>query len=180
MKGFWGDGELSPLHREILKKNLFPGAVALDVGANIGDYSLYMARLGARVYAFEPGRIFWKLDKRCGERIVRYNIALLNEEGMRLFYDRHCSALASFDGTGKTVYPVATQRLDSFHLKPDFIKIDVEGFEGEVIDGAMETIRRYRPRLFVEAKNSEAIKKLMRLGYSCTRIDKENYLFGSL
>jgi FkbM family methyltransferase len=59
--------------------------------------------------------------------------------------------------------------LDSFHLIPYFIKVDVEGQEAQVIQGAIETIRKYKPVILIEIQSLEGYKLIgnfmEKLGY---------------
>jgi len=56
---------------------------------------------------------------------------------------------------------VECKKIDGMDIpKPDFIKIDVEGFELDVINGALETIRRYKPGIFVEIHSSDIGSKI--------------------
>jgi FkbM family methyltransferase len=145
-----------------------PGMTALDVGANVGAYSLLLGRwVGASgaVFAFEPAP-----DAYDGlQRHIHLNALDAIVTPVRAAVGA-APATAPFvvgatagesrlatptDDDARTVaVPVTT--LDEFcareHLTPDFIKIDVEGAELDVLRGARDTIRRTRGRLslFVE------------------------------
>lgn len=66
------------------------------------------------------------------------------------------------------------KKLDYFKLKPFFLKIDVEGYENKVLSGGLQTIKKYKPIIYVENQtnkfNSEIVKyfkkKLLRYGYA--------------
>ena len=76
--------------------------------------------------------------------------------------------------------------LDFYGLKPDFIKIDTEGFEGEVLDGAIETIRSSLPSILMELNGlseklysiskGSIITKLLDLGYFVYKVNR-NHVF---
>lgn len=57
------------------------------------------------------------------------------------------------------------KKLDDFKLKPYFIKVDVQGFEMEVLQGAEETIRKYKPIFLIESLKDEHKKFLRRYNY---------------
>jgi len=154
---------------------------AIDVGANRGLYTFLLSKLSRSVIAFEPQ--YWCANKiaACNKHnIIVKNVALSNQPGsLRLYipYDSHgipMDGLASFTympDSREQIVPVAS--LDDFNLtEVDFIKVDVEGHESEVIDGARETIVREKPILLVEieqrhqaASVNEVFEKIMVLGY---------------
>ena len=135
---------------------------AVDVGAHEGSYVHFMKRYARRVYAFEPvpslaEALAWKF----APRVVVRNIALSRESGtailrIPLLDGVPLSGLASLnEGAGATAaateIAVQTRPLDEvFAGDAGFIKIDVEGHEEAVLDGAARTIARCRPRLLVE------------------------------
>ena len=75
---------------------------------------------------------------------------------------------------------VKTKTLDSFNLpKVDFMKIDVEGYEAQVLSGAKETITKWKPKIYIEIweKNVDIISKILdEMGYSITKMSGLNYL----
>ncbi len=72
-------------------------------------------------------------------------------------------------------------KLDNIPIKEnrvDLIKIDVEGHEPFVLRGAIETIKKYRPVIFIELKSAEGDKILRNLGYTMEeQLSGENYLY---
>ena len=148
--------------RHVFVSLLREGMTVMDVGANLGLYSLLISRAvgpSGKVYAFEPvPEIFARLKEHIAlnnaTNIVPVPIALSDEKGTvkmsvagsRSSFFRHLS--------GKFV-EVQVERLDDFVEregieKVDAIKIDVEGAELRVIRGADKTIRRDKPILMVE------------------------------
>jgi FkbM family methyltransferase len=165
-----------------------PGALSIDVGANKGVYSYLLSRITDRVTAFEPNpKMYWVLSRSVPVNVDTYNVALSNEEGeaeMILPVQRS----GRYSNQGGTLQPrkmedsdkelgsirVAQRRLDAFGFKGvTFIKIDVEGFELEVLEGARETLARERPTLLVEIEErqnkrplAEAIGTVCDYGYT--------------
>lgn len=143
-----------------------PGAVCLDIGANIGFFAVYLARHcpGGRVVAFEPGKV--------NVEHLRRNIELNGLDNVEV------EARGVFDTTGTLTLNFTPQNpggsfisdtaidagdLESIEVvtidtwaedhnlqRLDIVKIDVEGSELRVIRGADRTLRRFKPALFVE------------------------------
>lgn len=145
-----------------------PGDLLLDVGANIGIHSLIGAYQGARVHTFEPlPRLAKRLRQnialnRLGSRIAVFEIALSNREGEATFYvasrkdDGSHSLVNGVPATSIEQIIVKTTTLDRHlekfgYITPNIIKIDVEGAEAWVLDGAHTTLTRSeRPVLIIE------------------------------
>jgi FkbM family methyltransferase len=145
----------------LVRRNVSPGAIAIDVGANIGLTSIIMARRLSRVLAFEPSPP--NLD------LLRRNLALNdldNVEVIAAAVSNRAGALAfhvaefgpgsqvvseGHFGRGAPTIEVRSVRLDSFGFpRIDFIKIDVEGHEPEVLAGARTLLERDRPLIHME------------------------------
>jgi FkbM family methyltransferase len=139
------------------------GAVAVDVGANEGVYAYALSEVGAVVHAFEANPVFAAFAAdMLGDRAEVHELALSNETGQASFFlplaedgsELHLAgnlknAHSQFDR--QTVIRVETRTLDAFNLRNvQFIKVDVEGSELEVLAGARETIARDHPGLLLE------------------------------
>jgi len=72
---------------------------------------------------------------------------------------------------------IEIKTIDSFNLNPDFIKIDTEGTEFEIIQGAKETILRSKPILYIENPKPELIQFLSDMGYRILRKGSNNTIF---
>ncbi len=125
------------------------GDVVFDVGAGNGGYTLPFGAFGARVYAFEPDRVrFNQLVYNISLNefnIKPYNWALSETED-----ERQITTDGGFRG-GVPCGLVKCMTLDSLARKPlDFIKIDVEGAEMDVLRGARQTLETLKPAVFVE------------------------------
>lgn len=154
---------------KILAEILEPGAVAVDAGSNIGAYSYNLSRLvsgSGMVFAFEPRTDVYRLSVRMMEKlgisnVVIENVGLSDSPGLASLYlppSHGRSALFPFpdlDGVGMEQVNLVT--LDEY-LKTrqlprlDFIKIDVEGHETDVILGARESIDNHKPLIYVEVE----------------------------
>jgi len=141
-----------------------PGTVALDVGCSIGMYAHEMARHAAKVIAFEANPKVAAFTARVVPRNVEViNVALSAAPGRaRLRIPRSAkgdgiSELGTIDAGNPLHAAIADsveiemKRLDDFAVANcSFIKIDVEGHEEAVIDGASDLIAAQRPILLVE------------------------------
>lgn len=132
--------------------------VGIDVGAHIGLLSYYMAARFQIVHAFEPVR----LHRRCFmQNVQKSNVylhpfALSNSEGVVALHTGPSSTGDTYVKEGGE-HSASMLTLDSFALNDvDFIKIDVEGSEGDVIRGATKTIMRNKPIIMVEQKGHDA------------------------
>jgi FkbM family methyltransferase len=143
---------------------LQPGGVLYDIGANAGYISLAaaQARRSAKVIAFEPLPALAEdvaLAAQLGgfDHLSVYNVALSAENGEAELFLPTQSVHASFVSReeGATRVKVPTVRLDDAVAAgilppPTVIKLDVEGAEMLVLDGAAETLRTHRPLICFE------------------------------
>ena len=174
-------GEYSEAEVDVFRILLRPGDVVVDAGANLGALTLPFSRFvgeTGQVVAFEPQRtLFYML---CGnlaintiENVTAVQAALGAAEGTILVPVLRPQAPLNFGGVsidGESGDPVRRRTIDSMTFaRLRLIKIDVEGAELGVIQGASETIRRLRPFLFVEndrqEKSAALIEALFALGY---------------
>lgn len=140
--------------------------VAIDVGANMGEYSYWMARHARGVVAFEPNTDLWpSLVRLAGRKVRLESAALSRTPGPGAFrYVQSNTGVATVepsnllsmveDRASVRQRTVDLRTLDSYSLdNVSFIKIDVEGHEEAVIEGARETLRRNRPVLLIESED---------------------------
>jgi len=131
----------------------------LDVGANIGTHSIYYAGFG-HVHCFEPNAVAFEClaHNMRGTNSSLYNVAVGADNG-------YITMTTPENGNYGAVYtqphgeiPVIT--IDSLHLNAcNFIKIDVEGDEVAVLEGARETIKEFKPIMCIESHPSTLIRK---------------------
>ncbi len=145
-----------------------PGAVVYDLGANVGIYSLLASlRVGpsGRVYAFEPlerNLLYLRrhLNMNNVQNCVILERAVCNREGTRPFSAAAWnSSMAHLSSNGDMLVPSTS--LDSCvygeeRLRPpDIIKVDVEGAEFEVLEGAARTLSEFHPTIFLEIHGTQ-------------------------
>lgn len=156
-----------------LKKILRDDDIFLDIGANLGMYSIIARELGAQAYSFEPEPIHVEFLKRNPNIYTQfYNIALSNEKGVAKFYvgpDSNLGSSSLIQGkvTDKnTVYDnsieVPTERLDNIITDKNIlkliriIKVDVEGNEENVVKGFEKILNYIKPDIWCEVRSEES------------------------
>ena len=125
--------------------------VCLDIGSHVGFWTRTLATRFNTVHCFEPNPTFIN----CFNMNIKNDNVILHEIGLS---NKDHTASQEFNSTVMTHTPgnVQCQPLDSFNLNNiDFIKIDVDGFEVEVLEGAVETITRNKPIINVEMKKQK-------------------------
>ena len=174
-------GEFSEHEVQGILSLLPEGGIALDIGANIGCLTIPIAKRASFVIAVEPQRItFQHLCANVALSALRnvhtIHAAMADKPGVIHITPPDWDSGANNGGFElKPVSggePVRVVTVDSLGLQRcDLIKIDVEGMEGAVIAGAVATITRCRPALYVEAdredKTPAMIEQLTGLGYKC-------------
>ncbi|MGP9813769.1 FkbM family methyltransferase [Rhodopseudomonas sp. NSM] len=163
----------------VLDRIVPEGAVTVDVGANCGLYTRKLARLSRKVHAFEPSRKMADLLRRTSAPNVSvHEIALSDRSGEADLIvpkddDQLIYGLASLEsgsaaqGRTTVAMKVATARLDAV-VEDDvaFVKIDVEGHELNVLEGASGLLDRCQPVCLIEAEDrhrAQATRKVFEL-----------------
>jgi len=138
------------------------GKTIIDAGSNIGGFSLFAVKNGAKkVYAFEPILLSSEIIKKnailngCEKNIIVYPIALGDTSGsIKMITDGVpgdvCASII-LDRPGANTVDVKIDTLDSFakNIKFNFIKMDVEGFENNILIGGKETIKKNKPMMVI-------------------------------
>lgn len=185
---FWLDRARGYLEPEmvLLPHLVKPGCQVVDVGGNRGVYAYRCWKLGARVDVFEPNPVClavlgaWSQGR---PRVKLHPVGLSDSAGSAELHipiddaGVEHDASASLDqhefGTERA-QTVSIATLDSFGLRGvTFIKIDVEGHEARVIDGAAATLAESRPALLVEIEQrhcavpiGEVFDRILAHGYA--------------
>jgi FkbM family methyltransferase len=146
-----------------LVMNAIDCRTAVDVGANIGNHTAFFSDWARRVVAIEPNPpIFARLkqfvDANCLSNVTCLQMALSDQDGELLLYaSRNRSHRATLESGAEIAEPlkVTVERGDHLFARLgatdiDFIKIDVEGHEREVLAGLAQTIANQRPVLSIE------------------------------
>ena len=130
-------------------------SVVVDIGANIGVLTAWFARRAHEVHAFEPApRALELLRMNAPSNATIHPLALGEESGLVRFTQAESLDMSAISDSG---IEVEIRTLDSYGLAPDLIKIDVEGFEPQVLRGARQTIARHRPLIMFEALSPDAL-----------------------
>jgi FkbM family methyltransferase len=163
--GVGGNWEADP--KRFFESRLRAGMTVVDIGANIGDYALVAAKAvgeRGRIYAFEPDPGNYDLlvrnarANRC-TNILPCNMAISNCTGeLTLYVDAEDSGRQSLAAGNvkvmKRSITVKSETLDHFFEniphKPDFLKIDAQGAEGLIIDGAKALLQTANFQMIIE------------------------------
>lgn len=172
--------------------------VLLDIGANIGNHSVFFSSMFKKIYAFEPNPVTYEVLRINSEyasnnkNIEHFNFGLSDAEDTLPFYVNSSniggSAIVSKDYNSSDTISVSVKQLDDIReIKNEFIsliKIDVEGHELNVLRGAKKTLTKNMPAILFEQQaseihdgSSEVINFLKELGYEFY-VTKKNFYFG--
>ena len=175
-----GEAELALLPRLADAKR-----ASLDVGANRGIYTYALLKCSATVHAFEPNpKLFAFLSRWAEGRAQLHSFALGDHAGTMALNIPMSSRGRGYSNQGGTLLPVTREfrsmpvevkRLDDLDLGDvGFIKVDVEGYEREVLAGGAALLRHCRPVLLVELEEKhtqrplpDMVAEICGYGYEC-------------
>ena len=190
--------EYEPSETKMIKKSLKRGMIGLDIGANIGYYSILMAERCKKVYSFEPQNDNYKILKRnillnnCENKIIPERKALANYTGRaalkinRFNNGGHSIAMKFNVLDRKAIETVDCIKLDDYFINkpnPEIIKMDVEGYEREVIQGGESVFKSAKFIAFENdaemlrrrGQEEDSIIKIFKgWGFKIARINKSN------
>jgi FkbM family methyltransferase len=176
-------GEWTEVESQLFEQIVKPGMTVLEAGSNVGAHTVSLAKLAGpagKLYAFEPQRRIFQI--MCANlalndigNVYAYQMGLGSEAGKMFLAPADYTAKDNFAGlslarTGIEQVEIGT--IDSFELAAlDFLKIDVEAMEMEVLKGGTATIARHRPMIFIENDrvdgSSSIIETLFGMHYRC-------------
>jgi len=167
-------GEFSVGEQEVFSRIVRPGALVVEVGANIGAHTVVLAGLAGNdgeVHAFEPQRIVFQalcanLALNNCTNVFAHQVAVGEHAGAILVSSPDPTVRSNFGGLslpgttfGENV-PLIT--LDSLDLPAcQLLKVDVEGMEVEVLKGAAQLINTYRPIMYLENDRIDRSEELL-------------------
>jgi len=192
-------GPYEPELARVMDAELSRARVFLDIGGNYGYYSVGFARRypALQVEAFEPipgtrAYLTRNRDLNAAANVSIHDTALGRSRGEIDFYfypegSGNASSRPMDEARQQTHLKLPVTTLDAWlqdrpATKPDFIKIDVEGAELWVLEGARETLRRHRPVVACELLRkwsrkfdyhpNDAIRFMREIGYSCFAVSE--------
>ncbi len=149
-----------------LKKNALIGGAVVDIGANIGNHSLFFSKYYNRVFSFEPNPRTFKLlelNAPLAENIKPFNFGISDSSGhvfMQQFRENMGgSRIVTLTGTTTKHIQIEVRTLDSvaneINVPIGLIKLDVEGHELAALIGARKTISHHRPIILFEQNSTD-------------------------
>lgn len=173
-RGYEWDGWM----RNYISKYYKQGTDILDIGGNIGYNALMFSDYGP-VHTFEP--LFYNIiNKNVSQNKLKNPVNVhpyglsSKQESLKIFYPKdtnygHCSVHQD-SGHSDKFDVINVEKLDDIYSGvPSLIKMDVEGHEKDVLEGANEIIKKYKPTLFIEIHDTEQQRMfpfLQNLGYT--------------
>lgn len=169
-------GVHEPIETDFVKKNVTEGSIVLDIGANIGYYTLLLAKLvgeKGKVYSFEPEPYNFNLLKKNVEtngyeNIILENAAVSNTGGKsKLFLSKGRSTHSLFTFKNKTENSIDVNliKLDEYFNnnplsnKISFVKLDVEGSELAAIQGMKSILEKNKQILLMIEFNARSLRE---------------------
>jgi len=169
-----------------IREFLVPGCVVLDIGANLGNHSVFLGKYcnPSQVHSFEPHPVMHKALKKnidlngLGNMVQAYAIALGETNTRGVIKDATPNNAGMSQVEVAPDGPVEIVQLDSFLgdklQRCDCIKLDVEGMELAVLRGATNTIKRFHPDIYVECTADHQYRQILDflepLGYQSVRV----------
>lgn len=168
---------------EDIRNRVKESSEIIDIGANIGNHTIFFSSIcECKVHAFEPQRsVFNVLEKNVQlnnqeNQVELYDIALGEEENKGDIKIVDSNNLGRSEIEQNINGEIIINTLDNFinlFKNIDIIKIDVEGMELNVLKGAINTINKFKPLLYIETKKQEDFEIinnfLIPLGYEANR-----------
>lgn len=197
-KILWESDCISKLEPELCRKTIKNGMTVLDVGANIGFYTMLFAKLvgkEGKVFAFEPDPNNFRLLKKNIEtnkytNVICINKAVSNQTAAGTLYisEEHHGDHRIFDPDDKrTAIDIKTVSIDDFISEDtavDFIKMDIQGAESSALEGMEKTLKKsqhisiiseFCPSMLKKAKTDPMalLIKIKELGFNIKYLDED-------
>lgn len=163
---------------DVFQKYINKDDCVIEVGANVGAHTITLSKLAKKVYSFEPQKfIFLQL---CGNLFLNkcLNVQSFNKvvaDSERLFsIEKDIDYLSQDDAPRlQFLYSEKGEKsvtIDSFNIPCNFLKIDAQGCDLLVLQGAIETITKYKPVIVLEIEEEAMLSK-----FQTTKSDYINF-----
>ena len=191
-QSFWKYGMYYEADMVAFIQDNYKGGTFIDAGSCIGNHILAFSKLADKVYSFEPHigvfahQILNMIINKI-QNVELFNLGLGDKTVVKSLYsDGRCAGgntlLKESVVTKKfTEKKIQISTLDNFKIKDvKLIKIDVEGYEINVLKGAEKTIKKYKPDLFIECATEQMLKDVagylnpLKLGYTTFPVQFNN------
>ena len=195
---------LTEIYRDHIYKPYFDGRndlTVVDIGANIGLFTFYASQFASTIYSVEPAKEHFEVlnqmveFNKFGEKVTAINKAIGNHGGKSTLYHNENVTMFSLKEQVNTMPAQAEEvevitvkdLFDSYNLKNvDFLKLDIEGLETEVICGkGFEPVAKRIKAMVVEwhtwsgSNPSQLVTALSDYGFEVTPIPSNSVLFGA-
>jgi FkbM family methyltransferase len=193
-------GSYEPETQNVIDRLVRPGFTCVDIGANVGAITLKLADIvgpTGRVEAFEPGPQYFErlrknisLNPSLGARVGLHQVGLSDRPGKLKWQASriYIGTASMYPGVHDPAAPtleLPVERLDDYEPiqkleRVDFMKLDVDGLEREILRGGEGLLRRHRPTLYVETTlwneemrqaASDIERFLLGLGYELYKVE---------
>jgi FkbM family methyltransferase len=176
-------GEFSGLEMDLFRVIVAPGSLIIEVGANLGAHTVGLAKIAGkhgRVIAFEPQRLTFQTlcanialnsieNVECHWAAVGQTSGVVTVPEVSPHEKFNFGGVTIIGATGGTSVPCSTLDSLSALSSLNFLKIDVEGMEADVVRGASNLLKQFKPTIYVEndrlAKSAELIELIASFGY---------------
>ncbi|MCF2872961.1 FkbM family methyltransferase [Octadecabacter sp. G9-8] len=182
------------LLQSLLEMNVVQhGGVIIDAGSNIGNHAVFFGGYFApkRMYCFEPQDIAYatmvrNIELNLAGSDVRAHQSMLGATSGRggvaaYKHGNHGGASFEASDTGGTQMVSLDEAIEPADVAAvSFIKIDVEGYQGEVIRGATQILSQSKPVLWIEVfanEKAETDELLTKFGYRAQKLSQNNYIY---
>ena len=171
------------------------GGAFIDIGANIGRYSIGLAENFNEVYAFEPVKETYRtLEKNIQLNGIKNVVALqiglwsrVDEKEINIGLNSGKSSILlslPYSHIQKIKVDTGDNIVEALEIRNvSLVKIDAEGAEVEILYGIKELLHRESPRIIVEVKSmnhKNVLDILKKIGYTLIGMRGENYLFDKI
>ncbi len=147
----------------------YKGGIFIDVGSSIGNHTTAFSKVADKVHSFEPyfGTFFHQLLNLHANNIKNvepHSVSLGNTCGTKKFHFDKRSSGGGFTDDERGEYIVPIVKLDDFNFeKITLIKIDVEGYELEVLKGSIKSLKKWKPDIFIECSTEKMLKDVTKI-----------------